>query len=364
MKIRVSKDTFQRALQKVANIIGKNSTLPILSNILLEARGDELTIVTTDLEVRVTARIPVEVEREGATTIPAKKLSALVSKFIKDEIMLDCDEKHHTKICCGTASFMLLGLAPDDYPAVTEFTPVRSIKLDAGEVVRLFDKISYAVSLDDSRKVLHGVLCSVKENAFTAVATDGKRLALVEKILESFDGVDGDCIIPLKSANELKRILQGEETVTINIGEKMISFVTENTELSSTLIDGNYPNYKQVIPNSFSKSVTVDSSEFQSKLDLVSLALGDASAFVRLSFADNKLKFEAASTSIGEGCDFMDIEYDYPEVNISFNPVYLAAPFKHSDSDVITLKMNDGYSPVSIEGGEGFLYVIMPMRNK
>jgi len=364
MKITVSRDSFQKALQKVTSIIGSRSTLPILANILLEAEGGELTLTTTDLEVRVTTKIPVNVEREGKTTIPAKKLLALVSKFIDSEIELNCNEQHHTKIKCGTASFMLLGLIADDFPLPIEFNPVRTLQFEAPEIARIFDQISYAVSLDDSRKVLHGILCTIKENTFTAVATDGKRLALVEKILEGHTGTEGDSIIPLKSANELKRLLSGEKDVTVNIGEKQISFVTENAELSSKLIEGNYPNYRQVIPPSFSRSVEIDSAQFQAKLELVSLALADSSAFVKLTFDKNELVFDASSANVGEGTDVLPVEYDDGEVNISFNPAFLVAPFKHSDADKITIKMNDGFSPVAVEGGNGFLYVIMPMRNK
>ena len=364
MKITVSRDNFQKALQKVTNIIGSRSTLPILANILLEVEGGELTLTTTDLEVRVTTKITVDVEREGKTTIPAKKLLALVSKFIDNEIVLDCNEQHHTKIKCGTASFLLLGLIADDFPLPIEFSPVRTLVFEAREIARIFDQISYAVSLDDSRKVLHGILCSVKENTFTAVATDGKRLALVEKILEGHTGTEGDSILPLKSANELKRLLSGEKEVTVNIGDKQISFVTENAELSSKLIEGNYPNYRQVIPPSFSRSVEIDSVQFQAKLELVSLALADSSAFVKLTFDKNELVFDAASANVGEGTDILPIEYDDGEVNISFNPAFLVAPFKHSEADKITIKMNDGFSPVAVEGGNGFLYVIMPMRNK
>ncbi len=364
MKITVSRESFLKALQKVTNIIGSRSTLPILANILLEAEGNELTLTTTDLEVRVTTKIEVMIETEGKTTIPAKKLLALVSKLRDDNVILDCNEKHHTKIDCGTASFMLLGLAADDFPLPIEFTPIRTLTFEASDLARIFDQISYAVSLDDSRKVLHGILCTVKENTFTAVATDGKRLALVEKILEGYTGSEGDCIIPLKSATELKRLIVGEKEVSVNIGEKQISFETTKAQLSSKLIEGNYPNYRQVIPPSFSRSINIDSAQFQTKLELVSLALADSSAFVKLSFDKNQLTFDASSTNIGEGTDVLPIEYDDGELNISFNPAFLSAPFRHSGADSVVMKMNDGFSPVAVEGGDGFLYVIMPMRNK
>jgi DNA polymerase-3 subunit beta len=338
--------------------------LPVLANILFEAQGNTLTLSSTDLELRITTSLDAEIEREGKTTIRAKKLFNLVSKFIDDTILMDCNENHHTKIQCGTSNFTLLGLAADDFPVPVEFTPVKRIKFNESELSRILSQISYAVSLDDSRKVLHGLLFSVKEGALTAVATDGKRLALVEKVLDDFNGTDGDTIIPLKSANEIKRLLEKDGEVMIEIGEKQASFQTDSFTLTTKLIEGNYPNYRQVIPASFSKKVEIPRDLFISKLELVSIALADSSAFVKLSFDNNSLSFKASSTDVGEGNDYIEIDYTDAKVDISFNPNFLSDPFKHSNADKVSIKMNDGYSPVAIEGGEGFLYVIMPMRNK
>jgi DNA polymerase-3 subunit beta len=336
----------------------------VLANVLLEAEAGKLVLTTTDLEIRISTSLEAEIETEGKTTIPAKKLLSLVSKFRGDKVCLDCDSNHHTEVLCGTAKFKLLGLAADDFPLPVDVTPVRTLKFQEADFARLIDQISYAVSLDDSRKVLHGILFSVKENTFTAVATDGKRLALVEKVMDEVGGSDGDTIVPLKSANELKRQLEKEGEVKIIIGEKQAKFETGSTIMVTKLIEGNYPNYRQVIPNSFSKQLEIPVAEFTSALELVSIALDESSAFIKLNFDKGKLSFEASSSAVGEGNDFIEMDYDYEAVTISFNPTFLADPFKHSDADKITMKLNDGYNPVAIEGGEGFLYVIMPMRNK
>lgn len=364
MKFKVKKDKLLKALQKVANIIGSRSTLPVLANILFEAEGSTLTLTATDLELRITTTVEAEIEREGKTTIRAKKLLSLVSKFIGDDVLMDCNENHHTRIECGTAKFTLLGLASDDFPVPVDFVPVRKIAFKEAELSRILDQISYAVSLDDSRKVLHGILFSMKENTFTAVATDGKRLALVEKMVDGASGADGDSIIPLKSANEIKRLLEKDGEASIELGEKQASFVTQSFKLTTKLIEGNYPNYRQVIPPAFGKFIDIPRELFIAKLELVSIALADSSAFIKLSFENNNLSFKAASTDVGEGNDFIEIPYTENKIDISFNPDFLADPFRHSAADKVVLKMNDGFSPVAIEGGEGFLYVIMPMRNK
>ena len=174
MKLTVQKDNLLKGLQKVTNIIGSKSTLPVLANVMLEAENDRLILTTTDLEVRISTRIEAKVDEAGKTTIPAKRLITMVGRFFDDNVSIECDKKHHSEFVCGSANFKLLGLAADDFPLPVEFTPVRKLKFNEADFSRIVDQISYAVSLEDSRKVLHGIMVSVKDKTFTAVATDGK----------------------------------------------------------------------------------------------------------------------------------------------------------------------------------------------
>ncbi|MDD5727809.1 MAG: DNA polymerase III subunit beta [Victivallales bacterium] len=365
MKLSVKRENLMQAVQKVINIIGTRSTLPVLANILLEAQDNTLTLTSTDLEIRITNSIEAAVERAGKTTIPAKKLAALVSRFLADDVILDCNENHHTKITCGTSEFKLLGLSDEDFPPATEFPAGSHIKFKEIEFKKMLDKIAYAVSLDDTRKVLHGILCSVKENTVTAVATDGKRLALVEKVPEEFSGDEGDTIIPLKAANEIKRILDSKDGIVhLEFGERQACFRTEGVCLTTKLIEGNYPNYRQVIPVNFNKIMDIPAPVLLAKLELVSLALSDDSSYITLTFENGKLQLQASSTNVGEGSDYLDVDYNDSRIDISFNPAFLADPLKHCDADKIKVKLNDGYSPVALEADDGFLYVIMPMRNR
>lgn len=364
MKISISREKFLDALQKVASIIGSRSTLPVLANVLIEAGKDKVTLATTDLEIRITTEIEAKVEENGKTTLPAKKLLSVVRELPGEDLDLKGDENHHISIQCGKSLFKLLGLAPDDFPQPVSITPVRSIKIPQAELGRIFSQISYAVSIDDSRKVLNGILLSFKESTFTAVATDGKRLALVEKVMEKYEGEEGDSIIPSRSANEVGRLLQKEGDVNIDIGENQASFKIGSTTMTTKLVEGNYPNYKQVIPTSFSKKVEIPTSTFASAIRRVSLVVSESSSFVKMTFNKTSLVLFASSSEFGESKEAIDIEYGGSELNISFNPVFLSDPFKNLDADKITLQMNDGYSPVAISGGEGFLYVIMPVRSK
>ncbi|MBO4647643.1 MAG: DNA polymerase III subunit beta [Lentisphaeria bacterium] len=367
MKVNVKKDVLLKALQKVSNIIGSRTTLPVLANVLLEADNGKLTLTTTDLELRIVTTVEAEVEVPGVTTLPAKRLLGLVSKFKGENMLMESNDKHHTQITCGTANFMILGLTPEDFPSVpVEFQATRSLKLKQTDFSRILDRISYAVSIDDSRKVLQGILLSVKEGNLTAVATDGKRLALVEKMLEDVaEGSDGDVIITIKVANEVKRLLEKEGEVVMEIGEKQVVFKLNGTIIYSKLIEGNYPNYRQVIPSSFNKKISVPTLDFVDALEIVSIPLYDASSsFVKITFTQNKLMFEANS-NVGEGKEYINIEYaDQDDISLSFNPQLLSDPFKHIGVDNVMVKINDAFSPIALESGDGFLYVIMPMRNK
>ncbi len=365
MKINVKKETLFKALQKISNIVGSRTTLPVLANVLVEAEEGMVTLSTTDLEIRLSTKIEAEVESSGRTTIPVKRLLGLVSKLRGETVTLHTNENHHTQITCGTAAFTLLGLNPDDFPISVEFHPQRVVKIKESDISSIIDRISYAASLDDSRKVLQGILFSIRESKLTAVATDGKRLALVEKLLdEAPSGVDGDIIITLKSAQELKRIIERDGELSMEIGESQIVFRMENTVMTSKLIDGSYPNYQQVIPATFAKKIQIPCEPFIYALDIVNVTLADAEApYVKLTFRDGKLIFEANS-NYGEGRESIDIEYDGEEMIASFNPHFLLDPFKHIGVDNITLKINDVFSPIALESGDGFLYVIMPMRNK
>jgi DNA polymerase-3 subunit beta len=364
MKLTVQKNNLLKALQKVASIISTKSTLPVLSNVFLEAKENSLTLISSDLEVRVETTIPATVEETGITTLDAKLLLSMVAKFIGDEVLLSCDTTHHATIKCGNANFQLLGMSHEEFPIPEQFPVIRTLEFPQTEFSQIIDQISYSASTDDPRKVLLGILLSMTENTFTAVATDGKRLALVEKFIEKLDGELGDSVIPLRSLTELKRMLDDSSgKLRINIGTKEVKFDLGDTQLTTKLIEGTYPNFRPVIPTSLSKSVEIPVKRFLASLNLVSIALIPDNQFVKIRFENNKLYFTVINSAIGQCEDYMDIEYDGEPVEISFNYKFLLEPFKHAASDVVILKMNDGKSQVTLET-EGFIYVIMPMHNK
>ncbi len=364
MKFSVNREKLFKALQRVNSIIGSRSMLPILGNVMLKAEADTLHLTTTDLEIRITTCVEAQVDEPGETTVPAKKLAALVSCFSGDTVDFCVNENNHMQLRCASSNFTLLGLSTVDFPEMVEFEAVREIKIKESDFKRMLSAISYAVSPDDSRKVLTGVLLTTGNNFATLVATDGKRLAMQEKNLEFIEGADGDAIVPLKAASEVKRLLDADGVLTIKVGEKQCRFESGNFVLTTKLIEGTYPNFRQVIPTNFSRTVEVDTAKLLAKIETVSQVLSDSSSYIILSFGENELKLLASSSEVGEGSDMVEIEYSGEPIDVSFNPVFLADPLKICDKEKVKIKINDAFNPVAMEGNEGFLYVIMPIRKK
>jgi len=364
MKIKVVREPLQKALHRVNSIVGSRTMLPILGNVLLKAEENRLTLVTTDLEVRISTSVEAAVEQPGCTTLPCRKLLALVNCFTADEVEMEVDANHHAAISCGSSRFKLLGLGPEDFPEDAGFEEVRSIRMAEGDFKKMLTMISYAASSEDSRKALTGVLCSVAGGVLTLVATDGKRLAMQEKEAAGVEGSDGDVIIPIKAVNELKRMLEGDGGLKVSIGEKQCRFESANFTLSSKLVEGTYPNYRLVIPQNFTRVVEIDTAKFLAKIETVSQVLSDSSSYIILALSEKLMKLQASSVEVGEGSDVIDLEYTGEPIEISFNPEFLADPLKYCGAEKIQMKINDELNPVAIEAGEGFLYVIMPIRKR
>ena len=364
MKFVVDREKLQRALTHVSSIIGTRSMLPLLGNVLIKAEDGMLTLTTTDLEMRITTSIEAEVETAGVTTLPARKLVSLVGSMTGSSVTFNVNAQDQAQVSCGTGRFRLLGLAASDFPEAADFEVVREIKLKEGDFKRMIGHVSYAACGDDSRKVLTGVLMSLRESNLTMVTTDGKRMAMQELVPDEVTGGNGDAIIAIKTMSEVRRLLEGDRVMTLKLGEKQCSFVIGNFVLTAKLIEGNYPNYRQVIPQSFNCTVEIPTDALLAKIEAVSLVLSENSSFIVMDFEDNKLKLAASSTEVGDANDEIDVQYTGEPFNVSFNPAFLADPLKATDAEMVKFKLNDSVNPVAIEAGEGFLYVIMPIRKK
>lgn len=364
MKLKVSTESLRDGLRKVLSVVSTRSTMPVLSNVMLTVGEGKLTLTTTDLEVAITTSMDAVIEQDGITTLPAKKFGEIVSTFSGSEVAIETEEDLTTHLHCGNALFKIMGMSHAEFPIEPALPDDHKLEFPRIELGRTLRKIAYAVSSDQTRYVLNGILLSMREGNFTAVATDGRRLALVEKILENAENAfEGDVILPAKVVGELQKLLDGEGNVTLRISDSQASFSIDNTVLTTKLLEGNYPNYRQVIPASFANSVILPRSTFAEVLHRVSVVVTDDSSSIKFSLTNNSVLLNASSSEVGESSEPFEISYEGPELHIAFNPQYLREPLKNLDCDEITLRFNDEYKPVVILGDEGFLYVIMPMRN-
>src|ERR1700749_4968771 len=241
MKFSVSKDKLLEGLSTVQNVVSTRTTLPILSNVLLQASDGEIRLTTTDLDVGVRGSIEAQVERSGATPLPARRLFAIVRELPASEIYVDVDSKNFASIRSGSSFFKILGLPEEEFPPLARFDDAKEFTIGQKELRDGLKKTSYAISTDETRYVLNGILFSFKENKLTLVATDGRRLALFDSDLEFPRSHEPEFIVPTKAVTELQRSLGDDGETLISVAENLVSFELNGAQIASKLVEGNYP---------------------------------------------------------------------------------------------------------------------------
>jgi DNA polymerase-3 subunit beta len=362
MKFSVTKEKLLECLQQVQNVVSTRTTLPILSNVLLQANGTEVRLTTTDLDVGVRGSFEADVEKEGATTLPARRLFTIIRELPSSEIQFDVDGKNAASIRSGQSFFKILGLPEEEFPPLPKFDDSKVVTIRQKDLRDGLRKTSYAISTDETRYVLNGVLFSFKDNKLTLVATDGRRLAMLDIDLEFPRSHEADIIVPTKAVTELQRLLADEGDVRVSVGSGQIAFDLNNTLLVSKLIEGNYPNYKQVIPGEMKERVTLERETFLNSLRRVSLLASDKSNSIKLKFTKNNIDVTANTPEVGEAKESLPVAYKGREFSIAFNPEFLMAPLRNLVEDEIFLDLIDEMSPGVIKIQSPFLYVLMPMR--
>jgi len=363
MHFKVTKEALVESLQRVQAIVNPRTTLPILSNVLVKAESGVLRLTTTDLEVSVQTIADAEIEAAGATTLPARKLFSIVRELPSREIEISVDENNAAEIKCGNAFFKLVGMAEDDFPPLPVFEGGRTFTLDQGVFKDILHKTSYAASNDETRYVLNGVLLSFQEDKLTVVSTDGRRLALVEQELEFPDESAGDMILPSKTVGELLKTLGDEGELVIRATDTQISFEFERILIVSKLIEGSYPNFRQVIPASCDERITVEREGLLNAVRRVALmTAADQSNSIKMTFGNNQLEITAVTPDVGEAREKLPVKYAGKEINIAFNPEFMMSPLRNLDTDEVYLEVSDELSPGVVKTTEPFLYVLMPMR--
>src|SRR6184192_659224 len=362
MKFNATKEKLLEGLQQVQNVVSTRTTLPILSNVLLQAIDGAVHLTTTDLDVGVRGSFEAEVEKEGATTLPARRLFNIVRELPSSEIQIDVDGKNAASIRSGQSFFKILGLPEEEFPPLPKFEDAKIVTIRQKDLRDGLRKTSYAISTDETRYVLNGVLFSFKDNKITLVATDGRRLAMAEIELEFPRSHESDLIIPTKAVTELQRLLTDDGDVKVSMSNGQIAFDLNKTLLVSKLIEGNYPNYKQVIPAEAKERVTLERETFLGAVHRVSLLSSEKSNSVKLVFTKNNIDITANTPEVGEARESLPVQYKGRDFSIAFNPEFLMAPLRALAEDEVFLDLIDEMSPGVLKIQTPFLYVLMPMR--
>lgn len=363
MELRILKEPLVEGIQIVQNAVSQKSSLPILSNVLLETENGELKLTATDLDIGICSSIPATIAVEGAITVPARKFFDII-RALPDgsEVELSMKKSNSLSIKSGKANFKMVGLPKEDFPQLPVFKDKDSITLEQKALKEMMNLTDFAISKDDTRYVLNGVLFSVKSDNMDVVATDGRRLAAINKKLQKKTLVDRSVIIPTKTVQEVKRMLLDEGEVKIHFSDSQVLFSFPKSFILSRLIEGEYPNYKKVIPERSVKEVKVLREEFLSATKRASIFTDQDSMAIKLNIKKKKMTI-SKNTAFGEAKEEIDIDYTGDDdIDIGFNPKYLIDVLKSLEDQEIVFEVNDPSKPGVIRSGGEYTYVVLPMQ--
>ena len=363
MKIKTLKEPLSKAIQTLQNVVSAKVTLPILSNLLIETQKDKIHMAATDLDVGISLTFaPVEINEEGSITVPAKRFFDIVRDLPEGALDITVRKNNSISIESQKCFFKLMGLPKEEFPKLPRLQEKESITLNQQLLKNMLNLTSFAVSRDETRYILNGVLFIAKGKGIRFVATDGRRLALIEKELELPQEFKKEVIVPTKAIQELTRNLKDEGMVKIVFGENQISFQFDNIVLVSRLIEGQFPNYEQVIPKEGKGKIVIDREKFLWAAKRVSILTSPDSQSIKMDLFKDKLIFSKSSPDMGEAKEEIDIEHKGQEFSVGFNPQYLIDVLKNLKDQDISLELSGPESPGVIRAQGNYIYIILPMQ--
>lgn len=364
MELNISKDALVEGIQITQNAVSPKSSLPILNNVLLEVNNGTLTLTATDLDIGICSTIPVTAGQDGAITVPAKKFFDIV-RALPDgsDISLSAKRNNSVTIKTGKAQFKIIGLPRDEFPQLPLFQDKDSVVMEQSVLKEMLNLTDFAISRDDTRYVLNGILLVVKGDRVSVVATDGRRMALINKTLQKKTLVDRQVIIPTKTVQEVKRMLGDEGDVKIKFSDSQIQFSFPSSFILSRLIEGEYPNYEKVIPERSSLEVRISRDAFLDATRRASIFTDQDSMAVKLNIKKNRMTISKNTPYLGEAKEEIEISYTGgDDMDIGFNPGYLIDVLKSMHDEEIVFEVNDPGKPGVVRRGEEYTYVILPMQ--
>lgn len=355
MKLTVNKTAIVKALADLTGAISSKTTLPILGNVKMTVEGSFLKMEATDLDLVVRCAVPVEDAEPGETTLPAKRLLQVMREIPTDVARIEITNDAAT-VTSGTSRFKLLGLPAEEFPSITSAGVSASFELLGHELGGALRRTAYATSTDESRYVLNGILIEDVDGSLCLVATDGRRLAKCE--LGSYPPVNA--ILPNKAVSMLLRSVDATEIITVSVGQGWAQFYTYGLSIQTKLIDGNFPNWRQVMPGKATASVKINRQDLLDSVKRVMIMVNERTNAINLEFSGSQVVLSANSPDVGEAKEQMDCEGGV-DLKIAVNPLYMAQCLAALTSDSIIIDVIDEASPLTVRDN-GFAYVVMPMR--
>ena len=371
MEITLSKFELLRELSATQGVVERKTTIPILSNYLFEAGGDRLSLTATDLDLSLRTSCNAKVKKEGSCTIPARKLFEYVKLLPDADITIKLLENHWVSIRCGRSNTKMVGMARSNFPSLPVFPTAGVVKIPAQVLRGMIARTSFAIANEESRYTLNGALMVLKPESITMVATDGHRLAHVERANERFDGVSGEMktLVPKKAMDELRTLVDAAEDVeTIEFAkdESTLFFRIGPRLLTSRQLTGQFPNYEAVLPKDNSKSIVLHGDDLGAAIARVAQFADERSRAVRLKLEKGELKLSASSTEMGESEDSIETDYNGESLTVGFNAQYLVDFLKAAGTSEVRLELKDAQSAGQFRPAEGddykYRYIVMPMR--
>jgi DNA polymerase-3 subunit beta len=367
MKLIIERDAFLKSLAKMQGIVDKRNAMPILSNALLRASEAHLEIIATDLEVTVMDKCPVDLHTEGTLTLNARKLYDIVRELPDGPISLTASAEHQVEVKSGKVRFELMGLSAEDYPKIPDAQDFKYVEMKSKTLLNMIEKTIYATAGEEARFSLNGIYTEKTEegNGLRMVATDGHRLAMVERELESKLKMDKGIILPRKGMAEAVKVLGDYDgKVAFAVKDKMAAISANDTVILMRLVDGKFPDYRKVIVEGSEKKAVIVCDELVRNLRRVSIMVDEKARAVRFGFEKGVLKLESKNPNFGSSSTEMEIEYEADNMNIGFNDRYFIDIISAAKCEKITIELRDDQSPalVKVSDDPKYTCVVMPMR--
>jgi len=372
MKFKINRDHFANGLAQVLNVVGSKAAMPILSNVLIEVEKDQISLTTTNLDLGIRCRIKAEVKEEGSVTLPVKRLAGIVRELPNVDVLLDAAPNHQVKLTSGGSTFRIMGIGREEFPPLPEFGEEKAYRLEQAELVEMLRNVAYAQSTDETRYILNGVYFNFRDGRLSVVATDGRRLAMMAKEMDVPADSAGAIILPAKTVGELMRLLDKGERVKISFSDRRASFeiatdkdasgLVDHVYLYSKVVEGNYPNYQQVVPKETHQRIKLERELFLQCVHRAALVCSDKANSVRIKLSSNLLELTAQSPDFGEAHESIAISYSGPELQVAFNPAFLMDPLRALTKDEVFFEVKDEVSPGVFKTLDSFVCVIMPVR--